>query len=61
MKGKSSERDFLTKLGKEIGAGRDSMACGSAFITPLPPDTEGCAGRKSQAARNGFAGMPFLG
>lgn len=29
---------LLIKLGKETGAGRDSAARGSAFITPLPPD-----------------------
>lgn len=38
MKGKAREKGLLMKLGKEIGARRDSEAHGSAFIMPLPPD-----------------------
>lgn len=52
---------LLIKLRKETGAGGDSEPCSSAFITPLPLDPGGPAGRKNQAAGNGFADMLFLG
>lgn len=40
-------RCLLIKLGKET-AGRDSAACGSAFITPLPPDPGAVLGGRAR-------------